>query len=111
MKFDKSLPGNLTPTTSQEEDKVMRKYNGVFLGVVYINSKEYHIWGHIEDDVPILDEINILKDELAQAYNKIDELSAEIKKLKEKSVEDSWRGCVDRQGGCFDEFDVQEWRP
>lgn len=105
LNYGKLREGNLVPATTSKEDKILEKYGGKFLGTLFINEKEYHIWGHENASVPILDEIVILKEELRQAYAKIDELQEIVKK---KSVEDSWKGCVDRQGGSFDEWEIAQ---
>lgn len=95
--LDSSM-GDLLISDDENIDAVLERHGAKFLGTVFFNLKEYHIWGHELDESPILIELNILKEELAQAYARIDE-------LQKKSVEDSWKGCVDRQGGSFDNTD------
>lgn len=102
--------GNLIASWSPKEDKLLEKHGATFIGSVGINEVEYHIWGHAMDSVPVLEELNILKEELQQAYARIDELQGELKRKDKKSAEDSWRGCVDRQGGAIDDTDlIDSW--
>jgi len=47
-----------------------------------------------------------LKNQVGDLNIKLLQAEAKIKQLEEKRVADSWKGSVDRQGGSFDDYEL-----